>query len=144
MSPVPPARHLVRARDLADRRYAERITVADMAAAAGLSRSHFSGAFRKAFGESPHVYLLTRRLERAATLLRKTDHSVATVCFEVGWRSVGSFTTSFTRMFGRSPSAYRAASPPASDHAIVPDCMLRLYGRPQHRTIRDDGGRRGD
>lgn len=128
----------MRARDLADRRYADRITVDDMAAAAGLSRSHFSSEFRKAFGESPHAYLLTRRLERAATLLRRTDHSVATVCFEVGWRSVGSFTTSFTRMFGRSPSAYRAAFPPAADHARVPACMVRAFSRPQHRTFRED------
>ncbi|MBF6619106.1 MAG: helix-turn-helix transcriptional regulator [Patulibacter sp.] len=136
---VPPARHLLRARDLADRRYAERITVDDMARAAGLSRGHFSTQFRKAFGESPHVYLLTRRLERAAALLRTTDHAVATICFEVGWQSVGSFTSSFTRMFGRSPTAYRAAHPPASDYAMVPHCMVRAYGRPQHRTIREDG-----
>lgn len=134
MTFVPPARHLVRARDLADARYAEPLTVDDMARAAGLSRAHFSTQFRQAFGESPHAYLLTRRLERAAALLRKTDHSVATICFEVGWQSVGSFTTSFTRMFGRSPSVYRAAFPPASDHAMIPDCMLRAYGRPANAT----------
>lgn len=140
MAFVPPARHLLRARDLADRRYAEPITVDDMARAAGLSRGHFSTQFRKAFGESPHVYLLTRRLERAAQLLRATDHSVASICFEVGWQSVGSFTTSFTRTFGRSPTAYRSAFPPAADQARVPACMVRAFGRPQHRTFREDGG----
>jgi AraC-like DNA-binding protein len=70
MAYAPPARHLLRARDLADARYAEPIGVDDMAAAAGLSRAHFSREFRRAFGESPHAYLLTRRLERAASLLR--------------------------------------------------------------------------
>src|SRR3954453_23221910 len=94
-----PARHLLRARDLADARYAEDVDVDDMAAAAGLSRAHFSRAFKSAFGESPRAYLLTRRLERAAALLRMTDRSVADVCLSVGWQSLGSFTTSFTRMF---------------------------------------------
>ena len=74
-APVPPARHLLRARDLADARYAEPITVDDMARAAGLSRAHFSVEFRRTFGETPHAYLLTRRLERAASLLRATDYS---------------------------------------------------------------------
>jgi AraC-like DNA-binding protein len=136
---VPPSRHLSRAKDLADARYAEPLTVADLAAAAGLSRSHFCREFRRAFGESPHVYLLTRRLERAAALLRNTDYPIADICYQVGLTSVGSFTTSFSRMFGRSPAAYRAAYPPAADQAMVPACMLRFYGRPQHRTFREDG-----
>jgi AraC-like DNA-binding protein len=97
MAFVPPARHLVRARDLADARYVEPLGVDDMARAAGLSRAHFSREFRRTFGVSPHAYLLTRRLERAAALLRTTDRSVADICFSVGLQSVGSFTTSFTR-----------------------------------------------
>src|SRR3954470_18737929 len=105
---APPARHLLRARDLADARYSEPLDVDDMAAAAGLSRAHFSREFRRAFGESPHAYLLTRRLERAASLLRHTDRSVADICFSVGLSSVGSFTSSFTRTYGISPTAYRA------------------------------------
>ncbi|MDH6142650.1 MULTISPECIES: helix-turn-helix domain-containing protein [Kitasatospora] len=139
MAALPPARHLLRAKDLADARYAEPLTVADLAAAAGLSRAHFSRAFRRTFGESPHVYLLTRRLERAARLLRTTDRPIAEICFAVGLNSLGSFTTSFTRMYGRSPAAYRAAYPPAADYALVPGCVLRAYGRPQHRTFREDG-----
>ena len=114
MAHVPPARHLLRAKDLADARYFEQLDVDDLAHAAGLSRAHFSREFRRAFGESPHAYLLTRRLERAAALLRTTDRSVADICFSVGLQSVGSFTTSFGRTFGQTPTAYRASFPPAS------------------------------
>jgi AraC-like DNA-binding protein len=137
---APPTRHLLRARDLADARYFEPLGVEDLAHAAGLSRAHFSREFRRAFGESPHAYLLTRRLERAATLLRDTDRSVIEICLAVGLRSVGSFTTSFTRTYGSSPTAYRAAFPPASHRALIPACVLRAYGRPQHRTFREDSG----
>jgi AraC-like DNA-binding protein len=138
MAFVPPARHLLRARDLADARYFERLDVDDLARAAGLSRAHFSREFRRAFGESPHAYLLTRRLERAAALLRTTDHSVADICFSVGLQSVGSFTSSFTRTFGVSPTAYRAAFPPAVQRAMVPSCVIRAYARPQRSTFRED------
>ncbi|HUR84517.1 MAG TPA: helix-turn-helix transcriptional regulator [Solirubrobacteraceae bacterium] len=138
MAFVPPARHLLRAKDLADARYAEALDVGDLAAAAGLSRAHFSREFRRTFGESPHAYLLTRRLERAAALLRTTDRSVADICLSVGLQSIGSFTTSFTRMFGRSPTAYRASFPPAAQFARVPACIVHAYARPQHRTFRED------
>ncbi len=138
MAFVPPARHLVRAKDLADARYFDALDVDDLARAAGLSRAHFSRQFRRAFGESPHSYLLTRRLERAAALLRATDRSVADICFSVGLTSVGSFTTSFTRAFGVSPTAYRARFPPAADWAMVPSCVLRFYGRPENSTFRED------
>ena len=140
MAFVPPARHLLRAKDLADARYAEPLGVDDLARAAGLSKAHFSRAFRAAFGESPHAYLLTRRLERAAALLRTTDRSVADVCLSVGLQSIGSFTTSFTRTYGKSPLAYREAFPPAADQAMVPSCVVRFYGRPQRRTFREDNG----
>jgi AraC-like DNA-binding protein len=136
----PPARHLVRAKDLADARYAEPLRVDDLAAAAGLSRAHFSREFRRAFGESPHAYLLTRRLERAAALLRTTDRSVVDICLSVGLTSVGSFTTSFSRAFGVSPTAYRRSFPPASALAMIPGCVARAYGRPQHRTFGEDKG----
>jgi AraC-like DNA-binding protein len=135
---LPSVRHLLRAKDLADARYAEPLTVDDLARAAGLSRAHFSREFRRAFGESPHGYLLTRRLERAAALLRTTDRSVADICFRVGLQSVGSFTTSFTRTYGMSPTTYRASFPPASAYALVPTCILRAHGRPQLSTFRED------
>lgn len=138
MAFVPPARHLLRARDLADARFAEPLGVDDLARAAGLSRAHFSREFRAAFGTSPHAYLLTRRLERAAAMLRTTDNSVAEICLAVGLTSVGSFTTSFKRAFGKTPTAYRASFPPAAAHAVVPSCIVRTYGRPQHRTFRED------
>src|SRR5712691_7635108 len=135
---VPPARHLLRAKDLADARYFDPLGVEDLAAAAGLSRAHFSREFRLTFGESPHAYLLTRRLERAAALLRGTDRGVADICFSVGLKSVGSFTTSFSRTYGVSPTAYRAAFPPAADFALLPACVVRAYSRPQHSTFRED------
>ncbi len=138
MAFVPPARHLVRAKDLADARYAERLDVDDLARAAGLSRAHFSREFRRAFGTSPHAYLLTRRLERAAALLRSTDHAVTEICFSVGLQSVGSFTSSFTRTFRISPTGYRAKFPPAGEFARVPACVIRFYGQPQHSTFRED------
>jgi AraC-like DNA-binding protein len=137
---APPARHLLRAKDLADARYFEPLGVEDLAGAAGLSRAHFSREFRRTFGESPHAYLLTRRLERAAALLRGTDHSVAEICFSVGLQSLGSFTTSFTRTYGMSPTAYRQAFPPAANQAQIPACVTRVYGRPQRRTFREDSG----
>ena len=71
-------------------------------------------------------------------MLRDTDRTVADICFAVGLQSVGSFTSSFTRTFGRPPTAYRAAFPPAATHAVVPSCVLRVYGRPQHRTFGED------
>jgi AraC-like DNA-binding protein len=134
---VPPARHLLRAKDLADARYFEPLTVADLARAAGLSPAHFSGEFRRTFGEPPHRYLLTRRLERAAALLRNTDRTVTEICFAVGLTSVGSFVTSFRRVFGAAPLAYRAIFPPAQRHIRIPDCVALAYGRPQNRTFRE-------
>lgn len=136
---VPTARHLLRAKDLADARYAEPLTVADLARVAGLSPAHFSREFRRTFGEAPHQYLLTRRLERAAALLRNTDRSVTDVCFDVGLTSVGSFITSFGRVYGTAPAAYRASFPPARRHIRIPDCVALAYGRPKNRTFREAG-----
>ncbi len=144
---APTARHLLRAKDLADARYAEPLDVNDLAAAAGLSRAHFSREFRRAFGESPHAYVLTRRLERAAALLRTTDHSVAEICFSVGLSSLGSFTTSFKRTYGVTPTAYRAGvsagrpiwrwSRPASCARTGARNAARLEktGRPGRRSV---------
>jgi AraC-like DNA-binding protein len=135
----PPARHLLRAKDLADARYFERLDVQDMAGAAGLSKAHFSREFRRTFGESPHHYLLTRRLERAAELLRMTDWSVGEVCVEVGLVSLGSFTTSFKRAYGQTPTEYRADQPAAATFAKVPSCVLRTYLRPTSARFKKTG-----
>lgn len=138
MTAVPAARHLLRARDFADRHYAEPIGIDEMAAAAGLSRAHFSREFSRTFGESPKAYLMTRRLERAAALLRNTDHTVNEICLDVGLTGLGSFTTSFKQHFKQTPTAYRASFPPASAQVLVPACYVRTYGRPQHSTNRED------
>ncbi len=110
-----------------------------MARAAHLSSAHFSREFRRTFGESPHQYLLTRRLERAAALLRSTDWTVARICTAVGIQSQPTFTTSFRTHFGKTPIEYRAAFKPAAALAVVPMCVTRVYGRPRYRTIRKDG-----
>jgi AraC-like DNA-binding protein len=133
----PPARHLLRAKDLIDARYRDPLDVAALARAARLSTAHFSREFRRTFGETPYQYLLTRRLERAAALLRSTDHSVVDICFTVGLSSVGSFTTSFGRAYGMSPTAYRSEHPPAH-RARIPTCILTAYARPQSSSFRED------
>src|SRR5207248_2707974 len=139
MRAVHPARHLLRAKDLADARYREPLDVRALARAAHLSSAHFSREFRRAFGEPPHKYLLTRRMERAAALLRNTDRTVADICVAVGLRSVGSFTTTFGRMYGSTPTAYRAAHPPAAARVSVPTCVLQAYARrPYTSTFGED------
>jgi AraC-like DNA-binding protein len=138
MRPLHPARHLLRAKDLIDARYFDPLGVGELAEAARLSEAHFSREFRRAFGESPHQYLLTRRLERAAALLRTTDRSVADICMTVGLRSVGSFTTSFGRAYGQSPTEYRAAFPPASARAMIPTCVQLAYARPKSSRFGED------
>ena len=137
-----PARYLLRAKDLIDARYREPLDVPTLARAAHLSPAHFSREFRRTFGETPHQYLLTRRLERAAALLRSTDHSVADICMNVGLRSVGSFTTSFRRVYGLSPTAYREAHPPLQ-RVRIPTCVLRAYARPQSSFREDSRARHG-
>ena len=141
MVTIPPrpsrSRDLLRAKDLADSRYRDPLTVADLAAAAHLSPAHFSRQFKAAFGEAPHEYLLTRRLERAASLLRNTDWSVTDVCLYVGAGSVGSFSTSFRRVYGLTPLAYRRRYPPEGALRI-PRCVALAYGRPQNRTFREE------
>ena len=117
---------------------ASRSTWPSSPATARLSQAHFSREFRRAFGETPHQYLLTRRLERAAALLRNTDRSVAEICFTVGLQSVGSFTTSFGRIYGLTPTAYRASYPPAATRARIPTCVLRAWARPQSSRFRED------
>ena len=107
MTAAPGVRHLLAAKDLADFRYFEAVSVDDMAHEAGLSWAHFTRAFTQTFGESPHQYLLTRRLERLPLYLRTTDWSVSRICFSVGLGSLGSFTTSFRRMFDETPTSYR-------------------------------------
>ena len=132
---VPAARHLLRARDLIDYRYAEPLDVCALARAAHASPSHFIREFARAFGATPHQYLLSRRMERAAALLRMTDYTVASICMEVGLSSVGSFTTSFKRTYGKTPTQYRDAFPPAAAYARIPVCHQMRMGRPAGRAV---------
>jgi AraC-like DNA-binding protein len=138
LTPVPPARHLLRAKDLIDARYREPLDVPSIARAAHVSPAHFSREFRRTFGETPHQYLLTRRMERAAALLRNTDRTVADICLTVGLRSVGSFTTTFRRIFGLTPTAYRAAFPPAILRARIPTCLQLAWARPPSSRFGED------
>jgi AraC-like DNA-binding protein len=135
---IPPARHLLRAKDMIDARYRDPLDVPTLANVAHLSPAHFSREFRRAFGETPHQYLLTRRLERAAALLRNTDWTVAEICLTVGLASIGSFTTSFKGVYGLTPTAYREAHPPAATRVHIPTCVLQAYARPRSSSFRED------
>jgi AraC-like DNA-binding protein len=129
---MPPAlleRHLLRARDLADRRYGEPLDVRALAREAHVSPRHFSRSFRRVFGETPYQYLLSRRLERARHLLRTTDRTVAEICLDVGFTSVGSFTTTFRRHVGVSPTTFRKVYGGPSDADRIPLCFAMAWAR---------------
>jgi AraC-like DNA-binding protein len=122
---------LRRAKDLMDREYARPLDVAQVAATAHMSESHFARAFRREYGEPPGAYLMTRRIERAKTLLRESAMPVTEICLEVGFRSLGSFSARFAELVGVPPSEYRRAygsrdrpQPP------VPPCLARAWLRP--------------
>lgn len=105
-------RLLRQVRDRIDRDYAEPLNVAELGRGVGMSAGHLSREFTAAYGESPYSYLMTRRIERAMTLLRRGDLSVTEVCFAVGYGSLGTFTTRFTELVGVSPGRYRREGGP--------------------------------
>ncbi|WP_370630005.1 helix-turn-helix domain-containing protein [Tessaracoccus sp. OS52] len=119
--------HLRRARDLMDRDYASPLDVPTMAQRALMSPSHFSREFKRAYGETPHSYLLTRRIERAMHLLR-AGVSVTDACMRVGWTSLGSFSARFTEVVGESPTAYRAREHSQTEE--LPACIAKILLRP--------------
>jgi AraC-like DNA-binding protein len=119
---------LRRVRDRIDREYAQPLDVAALARGANMSAGHLSRQFRLAYGESPHAYLMTRRIERAMALLRSSDLSVTEICFAVGCASLGTFSTRFTELVGVPPSAYRRRAAPAT--AGMPSCVARRVTRP--------------
>jgi AraC-like DNA-binding protein len=142
---APLARHLLRARDLADRSFSEPLDLQALAREAHVSARHFSRSFRRTFGETPHQYLLSRRIERAAHLLRSTDLQVAEICLEVGFTSVGSFTTTFRRRMGVSPTAYRRRTNGPSQVDRIPSCFAMAWARPrQEGAFREDAAPGGD
>lgn len=126
------ALHLRRAKDLVDRAYAQPLDVVALARHAHLSPGHFARRFKDAFGETPHQYVLTRRVERAQELLRNTDTSVTDVCLEVGFQSLGSFSSAFTRVTGTTPTAYRATV--AGFPPTIPGCWAAQWTRPAGRS----------
>jgi AraC-like DNA-binding protein len=119
---------LRRVRDRIDREYAQPLNVEALARDAHMSAGHFSRAFRRAYGESPYSYLMTRRIERAMALLRRGDLSVTEVCFEVGCSSLGTFSTRFTELVGMPPSAYRSQEANATE-GMAP-CVAKQVTRP--------------
>jgi AraC-like DNA-binding protein len=122
-------RRLRRARDRMDREYDQPLDVAVLARTALMSTAHFSRRFREAYGETPYSYLMTRRIERAAALLRRGDMSVTETCFAVGCTSLGSFSARFTQVVGETPSAYRARD--HSELEVVPGCQVMVLARPR-------------
>ncbi|MBB5800444.1 AraC-like DNA-binding protein [Saccharothrix ecbatanensis] len=119
---------LRRVRDRIDRDYAQPLDVEALARGVNVSAGHLSRQFRRAYGESPYSYLMTRRIERAMALLRRGDLSVTEVCFAVGCSSLGTFSTRFTELVGVPPSAYRRQEPPPT--AGIPSCVEKQVSRP--------------
>jgi AraC-like DNA-binding protein len=118
---------LRRARDRMDRDFAQPLDVAAMASTALMSAAHFSRQFKAAYGETPYGYLMTRRIERAMTLLRN-GMSVTDACMAVGCTSLGSFSSRFSELVGESPSSYRARDHDALE--AMPACIAKILGRP--------------
>ena len=119
---------LRRVRDRIDREYAQPLDVEALARGANMSAGHLSRQFRLAYGVSPYSYLMTRRIERAMTLLRRGDLSVTEVCFTVGCSSLGTFSTRFTELVGVPPSVYREQEAQAT--AGMPACTAKQVTRP--------------
>ncbi len=111
-----------------DREYAEPLDVEALARGVNMSAGHLSREFRRAYGESPYSYLMTRRIERAMALLRRGDMGVTDVCFEVGCSSLGTFSTRFTELVGVPPSVYRRQAADAT--AGMPPCVAKQVTRP--------------
>ncbi|TYK45056.1 helix-turn-helix transcriptional regulator [Actinomadura decatromicini] len=119
---------LRRVRDRIDREYARPLDVEALARGASMSAGHLSREFRRAYGESPYGYLMTRRIERAMALLRRGDLSVTEVCFAVGCASLGTFSTRFTELVGVPPSVYRRRAAEATQG--MPPCVAKQVTRP--------------
>ena len=126
------SRRMLRARDKMDRSYDKPLDVAALARVALTSEAHFIRTFKETFGETPHRYLQRRRLERAMALLRETERPVTEICLDVGFTSLGSFSRTFTRVVGMSPTAYREAwRSGAGTAGYVPTCVVMAWTRPR-------------
>jgi AraC-like DNA-binding protein len=131
-------RRLLRARDAMDLTYGQPLNIAALARIAFVSEAHFIRAFRAAFGETPHRYLQRRRVERALFLLRCTDRSVTDICYDVGFASLGTFSTTFHMIVGESPTDYRRRG----EVIAVPTCVAMAWTRPSSfgEDVRAAGG----
>jgi transcriptional regulator GlxA family with amidase domain len=127
---IPSYLYLLKAKDVMDRDYAQPLDVPAIARAAFASPAHFNGSFKRAFGETPHQYLLRRRVERAQDLLRATDDSVTDISLSVGFRSLGSFSTAFREIVGETPSGYRARWRETGHGPTIPACFTLMWTRP--------------
>ena len=123
-------RRMLRARDEMDRRYAEPLDVPTLASVTHLSASQFGRLFKQVYGETPHRYLQRRRIERAMTLLRQTDRPITDVAFDVGFASIGTFSSTFARIVGQSPTRFRAQH----EAVAVPSCFIAAWTRPRGRA----------
>ncbi len=119
-------RRLRLAKDVMDRDWAEPLDLDAVAAHAGYSRYHFIRAFKGAYGSTPGQYLTRRRIERAEELLRSANLSVTEVCSLVGFSSLGTFSTSFKKQTGLTPSAYRDLHIGRAA-AVIPGCYAMLW-----------------
>ena len=119
--------HLRRARDHADRYYSEPLDLDVLAAAAHVSKYHFTRSFAAAYGDTPMRYLTRRRIERAQDLLRSANLTVTEVCMLVGFSSLGSFSSRFRELVGESPAAYRDRWT-AQGGPHIPGCFLFMRG----------------
>lgn len=137
-------RRLLRAKDRMDAASEEDWPVRRLARVSGVSAAHFARSFKEAFGVPPHRYLLTRRIERATTLLREVDLSITEIAFQTGWRSLGTFGRTFRDVTGESPGAIRLRERAAPDRLErVPACFLRAAHRPDLRTAVSEKRRQG-
>jgi AraC-like DNA-binding protein len=118
---------LRRARDLADRRFAEALDLDALAGAAQVSRYHFARCFAETYGEPPMRYLTRRRIERAQDLLRSANLTITEVCMLVGFSSLGSFSSRFRELVGESPTEYRNRWA-AQGGPHIPGCFLFMRG----------------
>jgi AraC-like DNA-binding protein len=123
-------RRMLRARDTMDRAFAKPLDVPALARTTHVSPAHFSRQFRATFGETPHRYLQRRRVERAMELLRETDRTVTEICFDVGFSSLGTFSSTFRGVVGEPPSAYRARFAGEGASLRVPACWAMAWLRP--------------
>jgi AraC-like DNA-binding protein len=107
----------------------EPIQLADLAYEACFSRFHYQRQFSRAFGETPHEFLTRMRIEHAKKLLRTSDMSVSEICMEVGYQSLGSFSSLFAKREGCAPSEFRRVFtfPGLWTRRVIPACMGRMY-----------------